>query len=147
MPILGVSVSEAEQTKLLELLARIRVRTTAVEMSQVLRELLGFDPLKVVTPEDLAALSLAQPVVTATTHTNNELPNELAETANLYEITKKLQAEGYEIEFQTVVEVLLLDAPGVAPEIRERIVFEAGRLLKPADPTAAQEGKTPESQR
>jgi hypothetical protein len=130
LPVIGFRVTEEEEARLLRIVDRIRTRNQLIDLSKVLREILGFDPLTCVTQEDLAFLRSGKRSLPTKAEHSEKLQRKSIENPNPYEITKRLVAQGYDVDFQTVAEVLLFDSPQISSEMKELILFEAGRLPK-----------------
>jgi hypothetical protein len=130
LPVIGLRVSEEEAAKLLTLVNRVRARNANMDLTKILREMIGLDPMTYVTQDDLALLKTGKSAPPATSDDPENPQRRSGENPNPYEITKRLIEQGYDVDFKTVAEVLILDTPGASPQIRELILFEAGRLPK-----------------
>jgi hypothetical protein len=139
LPVIGFRVTEEEESRLLLIVDRIRTRHRLMDMTKVLREILGFDPMTFVTPEDLAFLQTGKGLLSVKAEQSEKLQRTSTENPNPYEITKRLLAQGYDVDFQTVAEVLIFDKPAVSPQVKELILFEAGRLPKKNQQTTDEE--------
>jgi hypothetical protein len=145
LPVIGFQVTEEEESRLLRIVDRVRLRNASMTLTDVLREIVGLNPLTFVTQEDIAFLQSGKRSPSSSAEHSNHLQRKSAENPNPYEITKRLLAQGYDVDFQTVAEVLIFDTPRVSHQMKELILFEAGILPKQNQQTTDKEASSAEA--